>query len=171
YDTRGFFGLNWPALTRDDLRPGPVRTLDMKRLGEHLLAVDDPPIKMLFVYAANPAASVPNQSKALRGLAREDLFTVVVDHFLTDTARYADILLPCTMMTEHQDLLIAYGHLYIAWNEAAARPAGECISSTEIFRRLAQRLGLAIAELYESDEEIARQVLNSGHQSVTGITL
>jgi anaerobic selenocysteine-containing dehydrogenase len=171
YDTRGFFGLNWPALTRDDLRSSPVRTLDMKRLGESLLTVDDPPIKILFVYAANPAASVPNQSEVLRGLAREDLFSVVLDHYLTDTARYADIILPATMQIEHQDLLIAYGHLYIAWNEPAARPPGECVTTTEIFRRLSKKLSLETPELYQSDEDVAREVLDSGHPSMTGITL
>jgi anaerobic selenocysteine-containing dehydrogenase len=114
YDTRGFFGLSWEALWRDDLLQVPARTLDMKRLGETLLELDNPPVKALFIYAANPAASVPNQTKVLRGLAREDLFTVVVEHFMTDTARYADVILPATMQTEHRDLLIAYGHLYIA---------------------------------------------------------
>src|SRR5262249_3285128 len=91
YDTRGFYGMNWPALWRADLRPRPVRTLHMTRLGEGLLELDDPPVQALFVYASNPAASVPHQTKVLRGLARDDLFTVVVEHFLTDTARYADL--------------------------------------------------------------------------------
>jgi anaerobic selenocysteine-containing dehydrogenase len=171
YDTRGFFGLNWSALWRDDLRTRPARPLNMTRLGEGLLEVDKPPVKVLFVYASNPAASVPHQTKVLRGLAREDLFTVVVEHFLTDTARYADIVLPATMQIEHRDLLIAYGHLYIAWNEPAAPPPGECLPTTEIFRRLARKLGLEVPSLYDSDEAIARQVLDSGHPSLAGITL
>ncbi len=171
YDTRGFFGLNWAALWRDDLRPGPARALSMTRLGEGLLEVDHPPVKALFVYASNPAASVPHQTKVLRGLARNDLFTVVVDHFLTDTARYADIVLPATMQIEHQDLLIAYGHLYVAWNEPAAAPPGECLPTTEIFRRLARRMGLDTVALYDRDETMARQVLDSGHPSLAGITL
>src|SRR5262249_34124766 len=119
YDTRGFFGMNWTALWRDDLRSRQARSLDMKRMGELLLGLDNPPVKALIVCASNPAASVPNQTKVLRGLARDDLFTVVIEHFMTDTARYADILLPSTMQIEHRDLLIAYGHLYIAWNEPA----------------------------------------------------
>lgn len=122
YDTRGFFGVNWPALWRDDLRVRPARTLDVKRLGDGLLVLDDPPVKALVVYGCNPAASVPNQSKVIRGLRRKDLFTVVVEHVLTDTARYADIVLPATTAIEHQDLLIAYGHLYIAWNEPVVPP-------------------------------------------------
>jgi len=171
YDTRGYFGLNWAALCRDDLRPRQTRALDMKRFGKTLLETDDPPVKALFVYATNPAASVPNQTKVLCGLARNDLFTVVVEHFLTDTARYADVVLPATMQIEHSDLLIAYGHLYLAWNEPAALPPGDCLPTTEIFRRLARTMGLDTPALYDSDETIARQVLDSGHPSLAGITL
>lgn len=171
YDTRGFFGVNWPALLRDDLRPRQTRVLDMKRLGEGLLEIDDPPVKALFVYGGNPAASTPNQSKVLLGLEREDLFTVVAEHFMTDTTRYADIVLPATMQIEHPDLLISYGHLYMAWNEPAVPPPGECLPATEIFRRLARAMGLDTAALYDSDETIARQLLDSGHPSLAGITL
>jgi anaerobic selenocysteine-containing dehydrogenase len=171
YDTRGFFGLDWAALWRDDLRLRPARALSMTRLGEGLLEICDPPVKALLVYASNPAASVPHQTKVLRGLGRDDLFTVVVEHFVTDTARYADLLLPATMATEHQDLLIAYGHLYLAWNEPAVAPPGECLPTTEIFRRLAGRMGLEAPELHESDETLARQLLGSGHPSLAGITL
>ena len=171
YDTRGFFGMNWNALWRDDLRSRQTRSLDMKRMGELLLGLDSPPVKALIVCASNPAASVPNQTKVLRGLARDDLFTVVIEHFMTDTARYADILLPATMQIEHRDLLIAYGHLYIAWNEPAEAPGGECLPSTEIFRRLARTMGLHEPALYDSDETIARQILSSGHPSLSGITL
>jgi anaerobic selenocysteine-containing dehydrogenase len=170
YDTRGFFGVNWAALTRDDLMPRQTRALDVKRLGQTLLEVDNPPVKALFVSASNPAASFPNQTKVLRGLARNDLFTVVVEHFMTDTARYADIVLPATMQTEHRDLLIAYGHLYLAWNEPAAPPPGECLPATEMFRRLAQAMGLDEPALYDSDETIARQLLDSGHAALAGIT-
>jgi anaerobic selenocysteine-containing dehydrogenase len=171
YDTRGFYGLDWASLWRDDLRPRPTRTLHMTRLGEGLLEVDDPKVMALVVYASNPAASVPHQTKVLRGLARDDLFTVVVEHFLTDTARYADILLPATMAIEHPDLLIAYGHLYLAWNEPAVPPPGECLPTTEIFRRLARKMGLETPELYDSDETMARQLLGSGHPSLAGINL
>jgi anaerobic selenocysteine-containing dehydrogenase len=171
YDTRGFFGLNWNALWRDDLRPRQTRALDMKRLGEILLETDKPRVSTLFVYASNPAASVPNQNKVLRALARNDLFNVVIEHFLTDTARFADIVLPATMQTEHRDLLIAYGHLYIAWNETAVPPPCECLPTTEIFRRLARKLGLNEPALYESDETMAAQLLDSRHPSLDGITL
>ena len=170
YLTRGFYGVNWAALRREDLRPRQTRTLDMKRLGEGLLEINGPPVKALFVYAANPAASVPDQTKVLRGLAREDLFTVVAEHFMTDTARYADIVLPATMQIEHRDLLISYGHLYLAWNEPAVAPRGECLAATEMFRRLARAMDLETPALYDSDEDMARQVLSGGHPSLGGIT-
>ena len=170
YDTRGFFGVNWAGLYRDDLRKTAARALSMTRLGEGLLEVTDPPVKALFVYASNPAASVPHQTKIRRGLARPDLFTVVVEHFRTDTVEYADIVLPATMQLEHADVQISYGHLYISWNEPAVAPPGECLPTTEIFRRLARRLGLDVSCLYDSDEEMARQLLDSDHPSLRGIT-
>lgn len=173
YDTRGFFffGGNLSALFRDDLRPPGTRSLSMTRLGEGLLEVDDPPVKALFIYGINPLASVPHQTKIRRGLARPDLFTVVVEHFLTDTAEFAYVVLPATMQFEHADLLIAYGHLYVLWNEPAVAPPGECQPATEIFRQLARKMQLDIPCLYDSDEEIARQVLDTGHPSLGGITL
>ncbi len=171
YDTRGFFGLNWAGLWRDDLSSRETRVLSMTRLGAGLLELNNPPIKALFVYASNPAVSIPHQAKVLRGLARDDLFTVVVEHFLTDTARFADIVLPAAMQIEQSDLLIAYGHLYLAWNEPAVPPPGDCLSTSEIFRRLARKMGLDEPALYESDETIARQILESGHPSLDGITL
>jgi anaerobic selenocysteine-containing dehydrogenase len=171
YDTRGFFGVDWGALYRDDLRAAPARSLSMTRLGEGLLEVADPPVKALVISASNPVASVPHQTKLRRGLERPDLFTVVVEHFPTDTVEYADLVLPTTMQIEHADLLISYGHLYISWNEPAVAPPGECLPSTEIYRRLARRLGLDVPCLYDSDEAMARQLLDSGHPSLRGITL
>ena len=171
YDTRGFFRGNWAALWRDDLRPPGTRRLSMTRLGEALLEVDDPPVASLLVYASNPVASVPDQGKVRRGLAREDLFTVVVDNFQTDTADYADLLLPGTMQTEHADLHYAYGHLYLNWNEPAVAPPGECLPHTEIFRRLAHRLGVTESCVYDSDDDLARSVLDSGDPALAGITL
>jgi anaerobic selenocysteine-containing dehydrogenase len=171
YDTRGFYGIDWAALWRDDLMKGHTRALSMTRLGEGLLEVTDPPVKALFIYASNPVASVPDQAKVRRGLARDDLFTVVVEHFMTDTTRYADIVLPATMQVEQKDLLIAYGHLYIAWNEPAVAPPGECLPTSEIFRRLARKMGIDDPAVHDSDEAIARQALGSGHAALDGITL
>ncbi|WJR79227.1 molybdopterin-dependent oxidoreductase [Bradyrhizobium sp. NP1] len=171
YDTRGFFKGNWGALHRDDLRRPGTRSLSMTRLGEGLLDVSDPPVKALFLYASNPLASAPAQGKIRAGLSRPDLFTVALDQFMTDTAQFADVILPCTSQLEHADLHNTYGHIYISWNEPAVPPPGQCLSASEVFRRLARRLGLKEACLYDSDEEMARQVLASGDSSLEGITL
>ncbi|MFI0481157.1 molybdopterin-dependent oxidoreductase [Actinomadura sp. 9N215] len=171
FSTSGHVHLNKAALWRDDLRPGPVRTLSMSRLGDGLLDTQDPPVKALFVMAANPAASNPHQNRVRRGLARDDLFTVVVDPFPTDTADYADIVLPPTIQHEHADLHEGYGHLYLTWNEPAVAPPGECLPSTELFRRLARRMGLNEPGLYDSDESLAEQLLASDHPWLAGITL
>ncbi|GLW66803.1 molybdopterin oxidoreductase [Actinomadura rubrobrunea] len=171
FSTSGHVKLNRAALFRDDLRPGPVRRLSMSRLGENLLELDDPPVMALFVIAANPAASAPHQNKVRRGLAREDLFTVVLEQFPTDTTDYADIVLPATMQHEHADLHEGYGHLYLTWNEPAVAPPGECLPTTETFRRLARRMGLTEPGLYDSDERLAEQALASDHPWMTGITL
>ncbi|MCY3586545.1 MAG: molybdopterin-dependent oxidoreductase [Acidimicrobiales bacterium] len=171
YDTRGFFGGSWDALWRDDLRPEGTRHLSMTRLAASLLDLDDPPVKDLFVYNANPVASNPDQRRVRDGLARGDLFVVVSEHFHTDTTAYADIVLPATMQTEHADLQHSYGHLYLSWNEPAVDPPGEAIPNSELFRRLAGALGLEHACLYESDEDLARAVLDSTDQSLHGIDL
>lgn len=171
YSTGSHHKLNVRALVRDDLLPHPVRTLVMTRLGEVLLTADDPPVKSLFVIAANPAASNPDQNAVRRGLSREDLFTVVLEQFPTDTVDYADIVLPSTMQIEHADLHSSYGHLYLAWNEPAVSPPGECLPATETFRRLAGRLGLSEPSLYDTDEQLAVQALSSNAPALAGITL
>lgn len=171
YSTSGHFKLNLPALFRWELLPHPIRTLSMTRLGEGLLDVDDPPVKALFVIAANPVGSNPGQSKVRRGLSREDLFTVVLEHFRTDTTDYADIVLPATMQTEHLDVIAGYGHLYLVWNEPAVAPPGECLSTSETFRRLARRMGITEPAVYEPDEELARQLLDTPHPWLEGITV
>ncbi|MQY09116.1 molybdopterin-containing oxidoreductase family protein [Actinomadura macrotermitis] len=170
YSTSAHMKLDRAALACDDLRPGPVRTLSMSRLGEGLLEAD-PPVQALFVIAANPVTSTPHQNKIRAGLAREDLFTVVLEQFPTDTTDYADIVLPATMQHEHADLNDGYGHLYLAWNEPAVAPPGECLPTTETFRRLARRMGLTEPSLQDSDEELAGQALSSGHPWLEGITL
>ncbi len=150
--------------------PG-VRTLNMRDIGRDLCDPDlAPPVRALLVYGANPAVSMPNQAMVLRGLAREDLFTVVHDLFVTDTARYADYVLPATSQIEHLDLSPAWGHLYLALNRPAIAPQGESVSNTELFRRLAAALGRTEAWLYESDESMLRAALASGHPWLEGIT-
>ncbi|HEU5196316.1 MAG TPA: molybdopterin oxidoreductase family protein [Methylomirabilota bacterium] len=171
YDTRGFFRGNWAALWRDDLRPAGTRRLSMTRLAEALLETSDPPVASLLIYASNPVASVPDQQRVRRGLAREDLFTIVIDNFQTDTADYADLLLPSTMQIEHADIHHAYGHIYLGWNEPAVAPPGECLPHTEIFRRLARRLGVTEPCVYDGDDDLARALLDSPDPALAGITL
>jgi anaerobic selenocysteine-containing dehydrogenase len=167
YSTSGHYPIDRPALYRDDLRPGPVRTLTTTMLADILVNVDDPPVKALVVIGANPGGSNPDQHAVRRALSREDLFTVVLEHFPTDTVDYADIVLPSTMATEHADLLSGYGHLYLGWNEPAVTPPGECLPATETFRRLARHLGLTEPALFDSDESLAEQAL----ATVDGVTL
>ena len=142
-----------------DLPRPPTRTVNMSRLAEALTVTDDPPVKALVVLNANPAATTPAQSRVRAGLSRSDLFTVVLEHRLTDTADYADIVLPATMQPEHVDVMTGYGHHYVTWNEPAVAPPGECLPNTQIFRRLAHAMGLDHARLHDSDLELAQQVL------------
>lgn len=129
------------------------------------------PVKALFVYNANPATVTPDQSAIVTGLQREDLFTVVVDHFQTDTADYADYLLPATTQIEHWDIHRAYGHPYLSLNRPAIAPVGESLSNSEIFRRLAQALGFEDPAFSESDEQILRTLVEAQtHDRFSGIT-
>jgi len=172
----GSTGGHFPLATHEavfpsDLETPAARTINMSRLGEALTELDDPPVRAMVVFDANPGASNPSQLLVREGLARDDLFTVVLEHRLTDTARYADIVLPATMQPEHVDLHTTYGHLYVAWNEPAVEPPGECLSNTEIFRRIASGLGLEQERLHDSDVELARQLLDTDGCRAAGVTL
>ncbi len=180
--TSGAFPLNNDALKRPDLMPFPTRMVNAARLGDALspdpkvrqravmFGRADVPVQALIVYSANPAASNPDQNAVLRGLARDDLFTVVIDHFLTDTADYADIFLPTTTQVEHWDLHPAYGHYVLALNRPAIAPLGESKPDTEIFRLLAARLGLNHPAFRDSDEDLIRQALDVDHPWMADIT-
>ena len=158
------------ALAADD-RP-PRRSLNMSRLGEVLAEPGalDPPIELLVVHNSNPAVILPDQNRVVAGLEREDLFTVVIEQFLTDTARYADVVLPATTQIEHLDLAISWGHLYLALNQPAVAPLGQALPNTEIARRLASALGLLDPRLHSTDEELVRDLLDTGHPFLDGIT-
>jgi len=151
--------------------PGPQRTVNMSALGAILTDASlQPPVTVLLNYGCNPAAITPDQNRVLAGLERDDLFTVVIEQFMTDTARYADIVLPTTTQIEHLDLMNAWGHLYVSLNLPAIEPLGECLPNTEIFRRLAGALTLDTSGLADSDEQVARDLLASGHPWLDGIT-
>lgn len=157
--------LNQLRPERADLIPAgqSPRVLDMARLGETLTdPALDPPIHGLMVWGTNPAVVQPDAGRVREGLAREDLFTVVVEHFLTETARFADVVLPSTTQLEHFDVLGAWGHHYISVNLPAIAPLGEAKSHGEIVRGLAPRLGLDHPALRESDEEMAASALPPG---------
>jgi anaerobic selenocysteine-containing dehydrogenase len=154
--------MNDAKAERSDLIPAgrTPRRLDMARLGETLTDPGlEPPIKGLMVWGTNPAIVLPDAGRVRHGLAREDLFTIVIEHFMTDTAGYADLVLPSTTQLEHFDILGAWGHQYITVNEAAVAPLAETKSHGEIMRLLAQRLGLNHPALRESDEKIAASAL------------
>jgi anaerobic selenocysteine-containing dehydrogenase len=145
---------------RPDLLPGNTRRLDLARLGENLTSTTlAPPVKGLMVFGTNPAVVQQDVARVRAGLAREDLFTVVVEHFMTDTARYADIVLPSTTQLEHFDINGAWGHHYVSVNNPAIEPLGESKSHGEMMRLIAARMGLDIPALRESDEEIAASSL------------
>ncbi len=149
----------------------PARELNMRDLGRDLLdAALAPPVRALMIWNTNPAAVVPGQGAIRRGLAREDLFTVVHDLLVTDTARYADWVLPATSQLEHLDLVPAWGHLHLALNRPATAPRGEAVSNTELFRRLARALGRTAPWLFEDDEALVRTALGSGHPWLAGVT-
>ena len=148
---------------RPDLILGSPRKLDLARLAETLTDPSlSPPIKGVMVFGTNPAVVMPDSTRVRRGLARDDLFTVVIEHFLTDTARYADIVLPSTTQLEHFDIVGAWGHHYISVNNPAVAPIGDAKSHGEIMRLLAARLGLTHTALQESDEAIAASALPEG---------
>ena len=165
------FQLNGAALERPDLqRPKPARLVNMSTLGAALTELNDPPVKALFVYNSNPAAIAPDQNKVLRGMRREDLFTVVAEQMQTDTADHADILLPVTTFLEHRDLYRSYGHYYIQLADAAVAPPGECRTNTDIFRALAARMGFDDPCFGDTDDQMIDTALSSGHPFMAGIT-
>ena len=169
--TSGTYPVNNEALERPDLVQPGTRTLNMSRIGKLLLDPDLlPPVKALFVYNSNPVAVAPEQESVRKGFAREDLFTVVHDLFQTDTADFADIVLPATTTLEHYDIHKSYGHLYLSLSRPAIAPEGESKPNTEVFRLLAARLGLDHPCLRETDEEMARQALRWDHPHLKGIT-
>jgi anaerobic selenocysteine-containing dehydrogenase len=155
--TSGNYPVDSARLYRPDLLGGSTpRTINMSTIGHDLLHAA-PPIEALIVYNSNPVAVAPNSAEVERGFAREDLFTVVLEHFQTDTADYADFVLPATTQLEHLDVHKSYGHLYLLANNPAIEPLGEALPNSEIFRRLAAAMGYTDPAFRESDDELAAQ--------------
>lgn len=163
------FPKNTPALQRPDLFPSglPRRTINMSTIGDDLMRETSPgfgpKVEAVIVYNANPVAVAPESVKVAQAFAREDLFTVVLEHFQTDTADYADILLPATTQLEHTDIHSTYGHTYMMANNPAIAPLGEAKPNTEIFRLMAQAMGFNEPCFRETDDEIAAQAFNKNH--------
>jgi anaerobic selenocysteine-containing dehydrogenase len=173
YSTGGYWtfpaaAVSPPGLAAAAPVPHP-RVLNMNRLGAALLETD-PPVRALYVFNSNPAAVAPNTGKVTRGLAREDLFTVVHELFMTDTARWADLVLPATSQFEQWDLHKAYGHLYLSLNRPAMAPLAEAKSNWEVMQLLAGRLGFTDSAFSQTAEEIIRAALSAGGDPVAGIT-
>jgi anaerobic selenocysteine-containing dehydrogenase len=170
------FHINREGLERADLQmrspiARPARIVNMSELGRALSELGEPPAKALVVYNSNPAAIAPHQNLVIGGLSRPDLFTVVLEQFQTDTADYADIVLPVTTFLEHTDLYFAYGHYYLQLARPAVAPPGEARSNVEIFRLLAERMGFDDPCFRDSEDDMIRTALDSGHPFVRGITL
>jgi anaerobic selenocysteine-containing dehydrogenase len=172
--TSANFQFNRAALHRVDAGPN-ARTINMIRLGEALTeddaGVGGPPVKALVVYNSNPASVAPDRNTVLRGLAREDLFTVVLEHFQTDTADWADLVLPATTQLEHWDIHFAYGHHYVTLNRPSIAPIGQAKPNSEIFRRLAARMGMTDPMMRDDDLALIGQALASQSPKLEGVTL
>lgn len=178
--TSGAFGFNEAKLRMPELmQSSPLgraaRTVNMSRLGHALTELGSapgqgPPVHAMFVYNSNPAAVAPNQNAVLRGMRRADLFTVVHDSFFTDTADYADILLPAPTWLEQTDLQGAYGHQYVQLSPAAMAPLGESRSNVWVFSRLAQRMGFPESCFRDTEAQLIDQALDTAHPWMEGIT-
>jgi anaerobic selenocysteine-containing dehydrogenase len=169
--TSGAFPFNTEALERPDLMLAsplkqPSRVVNMSRLGHALTELESPPVKALFVYNSNPAAIAPNQNAVMRGLLRNDLFTMVHEQFFTDTTDYADIVLPATTFLEHKDFQGAYGHYFMQLSEQAIAPRGEARSNVWLFGQLGQRMGFPESCFHDSVNDLIEQAL----EGVGGIT-
>ncbi|MGC7404927.1 molybdopterin-containing oxidoreductase family protein [Pandoraea pneumonica] len=173
--TSGYAPVDALAQARPDLRPMPEkvpRLVNMSAIGDALCHPGDasfgPKIEALVVYNSNPVAVAPESSKVASGFGREDLFTVVLEHFQTDTADYADFILPATTQLEHLDIHKAYGHTYLLANNPAIAPLGETKPNSEIFRLLAQRMGWQDLCFTDSDDQLAEQSIRWSDPRMAG---
>jgi len=165
----GTFPVDSAALERPDLIHGAPRTINMSAIGNALLDARDPPVRAIYVYNSNPVAVAPDSSRVVAGFSRDDLFCVVHEIFKTDTADFADILLPATTQLEQTDVHNSYGHLYALANNPAIAPIAEALPNTEVFRRLAARMGYTDPCFSESDDTLARAAFRKNDVRAQGI--
>lgn len=164
--------LNWEKINLPAKLTNPkTRTVNMVQLGQALNGEGlESPIEALFVFNSNLAVTTPNQNLVIKGLEREDLLTVVLEHFVTDTARYADYVFPATTVLENWDVLTSWGTPYININQPAIEPLGQAKTNTEFFRLLSQEMGFKDKYLYESDLDFVKGLLDSDHDYLKGIS-
>jgi len=167
------FPVRWDRLHRADLATPGTRVINQWQLGRALTGdlPLTPPIQALFVYNSNPLVVAPDQLRLQQGLLREDLFTVVSEQFMTDTARHADLVLPATTQVEQIDLMFSWGHLYLSLNQPAIAPQGEAVSNAELFRRLARTLDFTDPFFQRSDEQIMVEAIDWDSPAMQGISL
>lgn len=162
--------LDASLITREDFQKKPTRMINMNQLGNAIIAQTEP-VMSLYVYASNPAAVAPDQNKVLEGLAREDLFTVVHERFMTDTANYADIILPATTSLEHSDLYRAYGHYGIQRAYGVIPPVGQAKSNWEVFGLLAEAMGINQPFFKQSADDLIQHILANRSSWIEGDSL
>jgi len=165
------FALNMEAVLQEGLSRTTARTVNMVRLGEALTRLQDPPVKALHVYHSNPAVVAPDSARVLEGLTREDLFTVVHEVVMSDTALYADIVLPSATSMESTDLYLSYGHYYLQMAQPVIEPVGEARPTFAVFQELGRRFGFTEACFSRSESDIIEDLLETDSAYLKGITL
>ena len=161
------------VMCRPDFIPSGTRVVNSLQLGRALTGELplDPPIKAMMCWNANPVTQAPECDKIVKGLEREDLFLVSAEHFISDTAAYADIILPAAMGAEMEDIILSWGHFYLTYNEKCTQAPGEALSNAEIFRRLAAKMGFTEAQFQWSDSECLEQYIDWQSPACEGIDL
>ncbi|MDR6116933.1 anaerobic selenocysteine-containing dehydrogenase [Aeromicrobium sp. SORGH_AS981] len=168
------FPVNWPAFMHPELQTPGTQVVNQYLLGQALTGELElrTPLHALMVYNSNPVVVAPDQARLLEGLSREDLFTVVSEHFITDTARYADIVLPATTQLEQEDIMFSWGHLYATYNNPSIEPRGEAVPNTELFRRLAAAMGFDDDPIFtRTDEQMIAEAFDWSAPAMEGITV
>lgn len=165
------FPVNWGAMMHPEMLQPGKRIINQYLLGQALTGELDPPVKALMVYNSNPVVVCPDQERLVAGLRREDLFTVVSEQFMTDTAELADIVLPATTQLEQDDIMFSWGHLYITYNQRAIAPIGSAVPNTELFRRLAARMGFTEPVFRRTDQEMIAEAFDWSAPAMRGITV
>lgn len=160
-------------LCRPDWIPKGTRVVNALQIGRALTGEMklDPPIKSLMVWNANPVTQAPESDKIVKGLMRDDLFVVAAEHFISDTASYADIILPCTMAAEMSDIVLSWGTFYLTYNQKCVEAPGEAVPNTEVFRRLARVMGFDDEQFKRSDEELMKHYLDWNSPALAGVSM